>query len=104
MEQSNQHSPRVDDEMESDQKSTLQGKPVDSRTEEQRRDEGVGPRAGQPSAAAQPPGRQQGTSEGLTPLEVDLRSELASYVADVTFPARRSEIINSVREQNAPAP
>lgn len=101
MEQSDKHNPRIDEQLAHDQQSFLKGAPVDSRVQEQRR-ESDGPLPGQPSAATQVPGREQGTSEGLDSFEVDLRSELATYLDGSIFPADRQQLLDDARSHNAP--
>lgn len=96
------HNPRIDDDLARHDASFLHGAPVDARAQEQRRNEGTGPRPGQASADATPPGRARGTSEGLEPVEVDLRAELATYIEGSVFPGDRSDLLDSARRAQAP--
>lgn len=104
MERSDKHSPRVDDDLAHSQRSILQGSPVDARLQEHRREEGPGPRPGQPSASSTTADRAPGTSEGLNALEIDLRSELATYVDGAIFPADRDQILLDAQSNHAPEP
>jgi hypothetical protein len=99
---SDKHNPRVDEQMRHDSASFLQGAPVDARVDEQRRQEGLGPRPGQASADAVPPDRARGTSEGMAPIDVDRRSELASYVAGAIFPGDRDDLLEAAHQRQAP--
>ena len=102
MEQSDKHNPRIDQAMSDHVRSFLQGQPVDARIDERFREEGPGPRPGQPSADAAPPDRQPGTSEGMDALEVARRAELATYIEGHVFPARREHLLASARHLHAP--
>jgi hypothetical protein len=104
MVQNDKHNPRIDQAMADHERSILQGAPVDSRVSEQLRDEGEGPRPGQPSASSQPPGREWGTSEGMTELQVEQRSELASYIEGHVFPANKESLLQSATHSQAPEP
>jgi hypothetical protein len=104
MDQSNKHAPRIDDELARGAASYTHGAPVDARVEEHRRDEGPGPRPGQPSAAGEPHDRDPGTSEHLSVAQVLARAELATYLEPSVFPATRADLVESAKRQHAPDP
>lgn len=98
---SNRHNPRIDEQLAHESRSLLDGAPVDARADEQRR-QSSGPRPGQASADAQPPGREHGTSEGLAPIDIDRRAELATYLDGTAFPGDRDEVVSSAQQHHAP--
>ncbi len=97
---STQHSPRVDDEMEHEVKSVLQGAPVEARSGEEHEHEG--PSEGEPVPDARIEGDRPSASPMLSAAEVEARSELARHVEPGRFPATRDEVIGMARELHAP--
>lgn len=54
------------------------------------------------TAPRRPPGHQPGTAEGITPENMERRSELARWVGDTRFPADRDALLTRAEERYAP--
>lgn len=104
MEQSDQNNRLLDEQLKDKARSITQGAPVNGRVDERFREEGVGPRPGQPSADRAPADRQAGTSEGLSADQVAERAELATYIQGHIFPAHKEALVESAQQENAPQP
>lgn len=78
---SDKHSPRLDDAMEHEVESLLDGAPVEARSAEGRRQEDL------PDLARDP---------------VDVRADLAASVAPATWPADRAALVRTARDEHAP--
>jgi Protein of unknown function (DUF2795) len=97
---STQHSPRVDEEMERETRSVVQGAPVGARVEEAREQEGPG--GDEPVPDARIEGDRPSASPMLSAREVEGRSELARHLEPGRFPATRAEVLGMARELHAP--
>jgi hypothetical protein len=91
--QSDKHSPRLDDQMEHEVRSLLQGAPVESRADEDRFQEGPIPDAN--TRFLPPPG-------DLTDDEVERRSILAASLHPSAFPADKATLLEVAEDENAP--
>ena len=60
------------------------------------------PEAGLLHAPHRPPGHRPGTPEGLSPEDMERRSELARWVGDTRFPADREALLARAAERSAP--
>jgi hypothetical protein len=80
---SDKHGPLLDDALEHDVRSMLQGSPVESRADEGREQEGA-------------------ATQVLSDDEVDARAELARFIEPSVFPADRDALLDSARGQHAP--
>jgi hypothetical protein len=89
---SDQHGPRIDDDLERMTQSVTRGGPVESRTEEEREQEGPADDEPVPDAVIHGPGD-----------DVELRSEIARHVEPSVFPASRDDVLRSARREQAPA-
>ena len=97
-----QHSPRVDDELEHETRSMVQGAPVEARAQESRLQEG--PADGEPEPDARIAGDRPSKSPMLAAADVEMRSELARHLQPGRFPASRPEVLAMARELHAPDP
>jgi Protein of unknown function (DUF2795) len=98
---SDQHSPRVDDELKHELRSIVQGSPVESRAQEGREQEG--PADGEPTPDALLTGdRPAPNPDTLSHDEVEGRAELARHLQPSVFPADREALMESARQLNAP--
>ncbi|MDJ1134548.1 DUF2795 domain-containing protein [Streptomyces iconiensis] len=96
MQENDKNSPLRDDEA----KKRLQGELASNREEE---------RLLEPSGEDQPePGsdpqalRTGSTPEGMTPRDVELRTELAQHLGRHLYPVDRDGVVDALREQHAP--
>jgi hypothetical protein len=97
------HGPRLDDEMEREVRSLLQGQPGGGRVEEWHDPEAPG--EDQPEDATFPePGldRPGGAPEGITQPEAEQRSRFASYLNRSLFPADPARLRAAAQQANAP--
>jgi hypothetical protein len=97
------HGPRLDDEMEREVRSLLQGQPGGGRVEEWHDPEAPG--EDQPEDAEFPePGldRPGGAPRGITQTEAERRSRFASYLSRSLFPADPTRLRAAARQANAP--
>ena len=97
-----QHSPRVDDELEHETRSMVQGAAVEARSQEARTQEG--PADGEPEPDARIAGDRPSKSPMLAAADVELRSELARHLQPGRFPASRPEVLAMAQELHAPDP
>ena len=103
---SDKHGPRVDEEQKHETQGIVQGYD-DGRAEEYRQPEPTGDAPGERGlgAAHRPQGQEPGSPEGLTPEEVDTRSDLARWISGShAFPADKQELVERAQEQFAPDP
>jgi len=83
---SDKHSPRIDEQLQHDTRSIVQGAPVEARVEEHREQEGAG----------------EGDPEQSYDGWIDDRSELARHLEPSSFPAGRDGLLAGAGEQHAP--
>jgi hypothetical protein len=93
---SSKHSPRVDDELEHEVRSVLQGSPVEAHTRDDLQQEGPIP---DPANRPDHPGTPPGFSEDA----IDLRSIVAASLRPSAFPADRAGLLRVAYEEQAPA-
>jgi hypothetical protein len=97
---SSKHGPRLDEEMEHEVRGMLQGG-VDTRVEEWRDPEPAG--EDQPDPTRAPAGYERaGAPPGMTPDEVDQRSELGRYIPLSVLPGDRDDLLAAADEAQAP--
>ncbi len=90
------HSDRLDDEMAKETETlTHSGQPA--RTEEWRETEPV-----DEGHLAMPEDEQPGTPPGMTPADVNERSDIARYIEPHKFPADRAALLRHLAETGAP--
>lgn len=91
--QSDKHSPRLDEQMEHEVRSLLQGAPVESRAAQDRFQEGPVPNAS--NRPLPPPG-------DLTDDELDRRALLAASLRPSAFPSGKSALLAVAEDEHAP--
>ena len=97
---STQHGPRLDDELERETRSLVQGAPVEARVEEGFEKEG--PADGEPVPGARIAGDRPPPVPAMSRDEVEARSELARHLEPHRFPARPAELVAMAAEMHAP--
>jgi len=95
------HSPRLDEEMEHEVRGMMTGERP-TRAEEWRETEPAGEDQADPGRLGEPADRQPGTPEGMSPQEVQLRSELATQLPRGLFPSDQSGLLGHLVDANAP--
>jgi len=95
------HSPRLDEEMEHEVHGMMTGERP-TRAEEWRETEPAGEDQADPGRLGEPAYRQPGTPEGMSPQEVELRSELATQLPRGLFPSDRSGLLGHLVDAGAP--
>jgi hypothetical protein len=90
--------PRIDQGLEGDTDSIVRGSPVEARAQEARKQEPPG--NGEPEPGVRRPVGV--TEEGMTPGDVEARSELARVLEPSVFPARRDDLVEAARRRFAP--
>ncbi len=98
---SNQHGPRVDDELAHEVESLTRGAPVESRVEPDRLKEDAADGEPLPEGIIAEP-NQPADPVALGHDEVRARSELAIHLLPSRFPMTRAEVIECATEQDAP--
>lgn len=93
--ESDKHSPRIDDAMAGDVESLLRGSPEESRAQEGRlqEDPSVGP--GRRAEA------EEASGLGIAASTADDRADLARHLAAAAFPARRAELVRAAADDHA---
>ncbi|HET9691673.1 MAG TPA: DUF2795 domain-containing protein [Acidimicrobiales bacterium] len=93
------HNPRVDEEMAKEVRSLEQGTPIEARSRADLLQEDFETEGGDTHAS----GERPGAPTGLTPDEVDMRSQLAQALRPGELPANRQRLLEVAREAMAPA-
>jgi hypothetical protein len=97
---SDKHGPALDDQMKHEVEGTVRGQ-RGSHAEDWREPEPSG--EDQPDVDAAPNASLTGgTPQGMTPDDVELRSQLAAYLGKEVYPAGRDHLLAVLRERNAP--
>ncbi len=96
---SDKHSPMLDEALKHDAASLMQGN-REARSDEFREQEG--PAEGEPTPDARIRGGGQIPGNGLSPDDIEGRSELARYLEHRQFPAHPEELAASAQERHAP--
>lgn len=99
---SDKHGPRLDEQLEHDVRSMLQGQPVESRASEAREQEGPGDDDPVPDMRL---AGERGFDEPgarLRDAEIEERSDLARRIQGAVFPADRRALIASAEAMQAP--
>ena len=101
---SDKHSPRIDENLERDTRSLVQGAPSESRADEGRQQEGAAD--GEPTTDALLSGElhpEQMDDDALGHEEIEARSRIAAHLRPSIWPADREALLACARELNAPA-
>lgn len=102
---SDKHGPRVDEEMTREISGALGQGHTGARAEEWRQAEPAG--EDQPEISVTPHravgDRRTGTPKGMSPSDIDQRSELARHLSVSALPGDREVLLASARENDAPA-
>lgn len=100
---SDKHSPRIDENLEHDTRSLVQGAPSESRADEARQQEGAAD--GEPTTDALLSGELHPEQRGEDDLghdEVETRSRVAAHLRPSVWPADRDTLTACARALNAP--
>jgi post-segregation antitoxin (ccd killing protein) len=98
---SDKHGPLLDEQLEHETRSMVQGAPVEARSQESREQEG--PAEGDPTPDSRlAGGRAQQSEHWPTDDELEARAELARHIEPSVFPADRAALVASARRQHAP--
>lgn len=95
---SDQHGPRIDEDLDRMTQSVTRGGPVESRAEEEREQEGPADEEPVPDAVIHPPGSGDAAGD-----DFELRSEIARHLEPSVFPGSRDDVIGSAQRAQAPA-
>ena len=98
---SSKHSARVDEEMEHEVQGMMTAERP-TRAEEWKEAEPAGEDQADPGRRDEPADRQPGTPPGMTPQDVELRSEVAAALPRSLFPADESVLLAHLVDDNAP--
>jgi hypothetical protein len=98
---SNKHSPRVDEQLEHEVEGMMRAERP-TRAEEWREAEPAGEDQPDPGEFGAPADRQGGAPPGMTPEEVELRSELAAALTRAAFPNDESGLLGHLVDSGAP--
>jgi hypothetical protein len=94
------HGPRLDEEMDHEVRGIVQGHGAGARVEEWRETEPAG--EDQPGVSPVPGGGVAGVPPGMTPQEVERRSELGRYIPLSALPGGREQLVAAARTLLAP--
>jgi hypothetical protein len=97
---SDKHGPRLDDQQKHETEGLVRGG-GSTHAEEWKGTEAM-PGPGEGSPQSYPPGREPGTAEGITQHGVDVRSDLAKWLSDAHWPAKKGELLRHARQADAP--
>jgi hypothetical protein len=96
---SDKHGPREDEQLQHETEGLVRSGHA-THTEPWRETE---PATREPDETRYPDPREPGTPAGLTAADVELRSQLASAIQRLDFPARRDAVLDCLRAVDAPA-
>jgi hypothetical protein len=99
---SDKHGARLDDQLERDVRSMLQGSPVEARATEAREQEGPGDDDIAPDARLAGDRGLTDEDVALRDDEIEARTDLARRLEGSVFPADRDELVTSARRMHAP--
>ena len=99
---SDKHAARLDEQLEHDVRSMLQGAPVESRASEAREQEGAGEDDVSPDARLTGDRGLTDEDVSLRDDEIEERSDLARHLEGSVFPATRDALVASARRMHAP--
>lgn len=99
---SDKHGPRLDESLDRDVRSLVQGQPVEARAQEGREQEGPAEREPTPDARVAG-GRLIPIATWPTDDEVEARAELARHLEPSGFPARPEQLRRTAAAHHAPA-
>lgn len=97
----NKHSARVDEEMQHELQGMMRAERP-TRAEEWKEAEPAGEDQPDPGALGTPADRQPAAPPGMTPAEVELRSELAAALTRAAFPNDESGLLGHLVDSDAP--
>jgi hypothetical protein len=95
------HSARLDEQLEHEVSGYMTAERP-TRAEEWRETEPVGEDQVDPGVLGEPEDRRPGVPDGLTPEEVQLRSDLAAHLPRSLFPTDGSGLLGHLVDSNAP--
>jgi hypothetical protein len=98
---SSKHSARLDDEMEHEVEGMMTAERP-TRAEEWKEAEPAGEDQADPGRLGEPADRQPGVPPGMTPEDVELRSELGEHLPRSVFPTDESGLLAHLVDTNAP--
>ena len=98
---SSKHSARLDDEMEHEVQGMMTAERP-TRAEEWKETEPVGEDQADPGVRVEPADHQPGVPDGMTPQDVELRSQLAAALPRSLFPTDESGLLGHLVDDNAP--
>ncbi|HZB51120.1 MAG TPA: DUF2795 domain-containing protein [Mycobacteriales bacterium] len=98
---SSKHSPRVDEEMGHEVEGMMRAERP-TRAEEWKEAEPSGEDQPDSGVLGTPAGRQPAAPPGMTPAEVELRSELAAALTRAAFPNDESGLLSHLVDSDAP--
>jgi hypothetical protein len=98
---SSKHSPRLDEDMEHEVDGMMTAERP-TRAEEWREAEPAGEDQADPGRLGEPGDRQPGVPRGMTPEDVELRSELGEHLPRSVFPGDEAALLAHLVDTNAP--
>ena len=98
---SNKHSPRLDEQMEHEVEGMMTAERP-TRAEEWKEAEPAGEDQADPGRLEVPAGRQPGVPPGMTPEDVELRSQLGEHLPRSVFPTDEAGLLSHLVDSNAP--
>jgi hypothetical protein len=98
---SDKHGPRVDDQRKREAEGVVRGGGT-TRAQEWNEPEPVRDPEEDLTARKRPPGHEPGTPLGITPADVERRSNLAKWLSDTGYPADRDALLAHAEAKNAP--
>ncbi|MEU4576923.1 DUF2795 domain-containing protein [Nonomuraea sp. ATR24] len=98
---SSKHGPRIDEHQKQETEGLVRGGGT-SHAEEWKEPEPMPAPGEEESVRSYAPGREPGTAEGITAEGVDVRSDLAKWLSDTDFPAKKGDLLRHAREMDAP--
>lgn len=93
------HGPRLDEQQKHETEGMVRGG-GSTHAEEWKEPEPM-PSPGE-AAPSYAPGHAPGVPQGMTPRDVELRSDLAKWISDTHWPASKSELLERARTEGAP--
>lgn len=97
---SDKHGPRLDEQQKHETQGLVRGNGP-THAEEWKEPEAL-PSSGEEPLPSYPPGHGPGVPDGMTPRDVNLRSDLAKWLSDTHWPRSKQDLLRRARRQGAP--
>ncbi|MCG5216323.1 DUF2795 domain-containing protein [Streptosporangium sp. KLBMP 9127] len=98
------HGPRIDEQQKHESEGIVRGGGPTHAEEGKQPEPTKGPAEESLGTPPRPPGHEPGTAAGISPADVERRSNLAKWLSDADFPANKAALLAHAERSGAPDP